>query len=73
MPGGPHELCSQFIAELEQLAPRCGLPSRLRDVGVPRHSLQQLAEEALQQQRLLVNNPRKVTLADAVELYQAAF
>jgi alcohol dehydrogenase class IV len=73
VPGGPHELCSQFIAELEQLAPRCGLPSRLRDVGVPRHSLQQLAEEALQQQRLLVNNPRKVTLADAVELYQAAF
>lgn len=73
VPGDPHELCNQFIDELEQLAPRCGLPSRLRDVGVPRHSLQLLAEDALQQQRLLVNNPRKVTLDDALALYQAAF
>jgi len=45
----------------------------LRDVGVPRNSLPLLAEDALQQQRLLVNNPRKVSLADALALYQAAF
>jgi len=73
VPGDSHELCNQFIDELAQLAPRCGLPSRLRDVGVPRHSLPLLAEDALQQQRLLVNNPRKVTLDDALALYQAAF
>lgn len=73
VPGDAHELCSQFIDELAQLAPRCGLPTRLRDVGVPRHSLELLAEDALQQQRLLVNNPRKVSHGDALAIYQAAF
>ncbi len=67
------EQCEQFIAELEQLAPRCGLPTRLREVDVPRERLAQLAEDALQQQRLLVNNPREVGLADALSLYEAAF
>ncbi len=71
--GDAHEQCEQFIEELEQLAPRCGLPTRLREVDVPRERLAQLAEDALQQQRLLVNNPREVGLADALSLYEAAF
>ncbi|UUQ65498.1 iron-containing alcohol dehydrogenase [Pseudomonas fuscovaginae UPB0736] len=71
--GDAHEQCEQFIAELEQLAPRCGLPTRLREVDVPRERLAQLAEDALLQQRLLVNNPREVGLADALSLYEAAF
>lgn len=32
-----------------------------------------LAEEAMNVQRLLVNNPRDVTLADALALYRAAY
>ena len=32
-----------------------------------------LAEDAMLQQRLLVNNPREVALEDALEIYRAAY
>lgn len=63
----------QFIAELAALSPRCGLPSRLRDAGVPEDSLPRLAADAMLQQRLLVNNPRDVSEADALAIYRAAY
>ncbi|MFR0689328.1 iron-containing alcohol dehydrogenase [Enterobacterales bacterium AE_CKDN230030158-1A_HGKHYDSX7] len=67
------DLTEQFIAELADLSPRSGLPSRLRDAGVPEDSLPRLAADALLQQRLLVNNPREVSEADALAIYRAAF
>lgn len=63
----------QFIAELAELSPRCGLPSRLRDAGVPEDALARLAADAMLQQRLLVNNPREVSEADALAIYRAAY
>lgn len=63
----------QFIAELADLSPRCGLPSRLRDAGVPEDSLPRLAADAMLQQRLLVNNPREVSESDALAIYRAAY
>ena len=66
-------LVGQFIDELAALSPRCGLPSRLRDAGVPEHMLVLLASDAMQQQRLLVNNPREVGEADALAIYRAAY
>ncbi|MDF3867704.1 iron-containing alcohol dehydrogenase [Pseudomonas denitrificans (nom. rej.)] len=63
----------QFIAELADLSPRNGLPSRLRDAGVPEGSLPRLAADAMLQQRLLVNNPREVSESDALAIYRAAF
>ncbi|WP_207885724.1 iron-containing alcohol dehydrogenase [Pseudomonas sp. 30_B] len=63
----------QFIAELAELSPRCGLPSRLRDAGVPEDSLPRLAADAMLQQRLLVNNPREVSERDALAIYRAAY
>ncbi len=35
--------------------------------------LPKLASEAMLQQRLLVNNPREVTEADALAIYRAAY
>lgn len=32
-----------------------------------------LAKDAMLQQRLLVNNPREVTQADALQLYESAW
>ena len=32
-----------------------------------------LAKDALLQQRLLINNPRELTEADALAIYQAAY
>ena len=62
-----------FIARIEHLMVLSGLPRRLRDAGVTRESLDLLAEDAMKQQRLLVNNPVDVTLGDARRLYEDAF
>ncbi|CDF81744.1 hypothetical protein PKB_0366 [Pseudomonas knackmussii B13] len=67
------DLTEQFIAELAELSPRSGLPSRLRDAGVPEERLPTLARDAMLQQRLLVNNPREVSEADALAIYRAAY
>jgi alcohol dehydrogenase class IV len=50
-----------------------GLPQRLRDVGIGRDNLGRCAAEAMKQTRLLVNNPREVTEADARAIYEAAW
>ncbi|MBB6340339.1 alcohol dehydrogenase [Pseudomonas fluvialis] len=70
---GTGQRCADFIAELAALNERCGLPSRLRDAGVPEAMLPTLARDAMLQQRLLVNNPREVSEADALAIYQAAY
>lgn len=55
------------------LASDLGLPTRLRDAEVIESSLPVLAEAAMLQQRLLINNPREVRLHDALEIYQQAY
>jgi alcohol dehydrogenase class IV len=67
------ETCATFIEELAALSARCGLPQRLRDVEIPRDALPRMAADAMKQTRLLVNNPREVTEADALRIYEAAW
>jgi alcohol dehydrogenase class IV len=55
------------------LADDLGLPTTLRAMGIARDDLPKLADQALLQQRLLINNPRPVTLADALAMYQLAY
>ena len=62
-----------LIAALESLISEVGLPVRLRDAGVTQDSLETLASDAMLQQRLLVNNPREVTEADALNIYKAVY
>lgn len=57
---------SRLIDDLE-------LPTTLREVGVSEGDLTMLASDAMLQQRLLVNNPREVTEADALAIYQQVF
>ena len=71
--GDAYAQTEQFVSALAELSPRCGLPTRLRDAGVPADSLEQLASDAMLQQRLLVNNPRAVSEADALAIYRAAY
>ena len=49
------------------------MPVRLRDVSIPENALAKMASDAMLQQRLLVNNPRQVTEADALAIYRAAW
>lgn len=61
-----------LVRALETLADRCGLPSRLAEVGVTAADLDMLAADALLQDRLLANNPCPIDLGDARALYAAA-
>lgn len=71
-PGG--RAGAEALAEgLARLCAEIGLPPRLRDAGVPQDAVPALAEDAIRQTRLLVNNPREVTLADARAIYEAAW
>ncbi|MDQ0317290.1 iron-containing alcohol dehydrogenase [Amorphus orientalis] len=62
-----------FADGLQELTIRCGLPPRLRDVGIPHDALHMMADDAMKQTRLLVNNPREVTRGDALAIYEAAW
>jgi alcohol dehydrogenase class IV len=62
-----------FAEELAGLSVRCGLQPRLRDVGIPESALELLAEDAMKQTRLLINNPRPLTRDDAFAIYRAAW
>lgn len=62
-----------FADSLADLSRRCGLQPRLRDVGIPEDALETMAADAMKQTRLLVNNPRPVTYADALAIYRAAW
>jgi alcohol dehydrogenase len=61
-----------FIEHIESLIAGTGIPSTLREVGIEREGLERMAKDAMLQQRLLVNNPRLVTEADALAIYTAA-
>lgn len=62
-----------FVYFMINLMDASGAPRRLRDVNVTEESLPMLAEEAMKQTRLLVNNPVEVTQSSALELYREAF
>ncbi|MGH9617110.1 MAG: iron-containing alcohol dehydrogenase [Acidobacteriaceae bacterium] len=67
------ERASAFISELVSLTKEVAVAQRLRDVGVERSQLPTLAEDAMKQTRLLVNNPKPLTVADALRIYEAAW
>jgi alcohol dehydrogenase class IV len=45
----------------------------LREAGIEEDNLSMLATDAMNVQRLLVNNPRDVAYDDALAIYQAAY
>jgi alcohol dehydrogenase len=70
--GSAAEMVRAVIYWLETLPADLGLPSRLRDVGIGPDDLPALAEDAMKQTRLLINNPREVRLKDALAIYEKA-
>lgn len=63
---------ASLVEWLAELPVALGLPTRLRDVGISESDLDALAEDAMKQTRLLINNPREMTQADALGIYRAA-
>ena len=62
-----------FIAGIEQLIIDLNIPRKLKDVGINQKDIQMLADDALKQQRLLINNPREVNLKDVISIYEASY
>jgi alcohol dehydrogenase class IV len=67
------ERAEAFCEALAELSRRCGLQQKLREVEIGEDFLPTLARDAMNQTRLLVNNPREVTEKDALAIYRAAW
>jgi alcohol dehydrogenase class IV len=64
---------SNFIEAIAAHVITMPYAQRLREVGVKEHELEMLARDAMNVQRLLINNPRDVQFTDALSLYQSAY
>ena len=62
-----------MIEWFQRVAIEAGIETRLRDVGVEESDLDMLADDAMLQTRLLVNNPREVARGDAYKIYEAVW
>ena len=66
-------ICNDFIDRLENLSSLLNLPSKLRELNIPKEACVKMAKESMKQTRLLLNNPREVTEEDAFNIYNAAW
>ncbi len=71
--GGREPTAQGFLEGVRRVVDACDMPKALREVQVTRDSLPTLAADAMQQGRLLVNNPVELTEADALRLYEEAY
>jgi alcohol dehydrogenase len=61
------------IEKIKELISACGVPSKLSEVGIPQDAIPAMAADAMKITRLLKNNPRPITEADAIAIYKAAY
>ena len=73
IPTDPHEASELLATYFLTLAEDLGLQTTLRQMNIGQADIKMLAEQAMLQQRLLINNPRDITLDDAIAIYQQAF
>ncbi|MEP4431596.1 MAG: iron-containing alcohol dehydrogenase, partial [Hyphomicrobiales bacterium] len=66
-------VAAEFIERLGALNVELGLESGLQQVGISRSDIPKLASDAMNQTRLLVNNPRGIQEEDAARIYEASF
>ena len=67
------EAAEAAVKFVERLSDDLRVPRRLRDVGILEKAIPGLAEAAMKVTRLLANNPRKMTLEDANDIYKSAY
>ncbi|OTG78774.1 alcohol dehydrogenase [Acinetobacter terrae] len=71
--GSTDGLCDLFIDHMQNHLDKSGLILKLKDLNVPENKLEQLANDAMLQTRILQNNPRELQLQDARQIYQAIY
>jgi len=71
---GCHDgLTDLFIDHFNNHLMQSGLTLKLNQLNIPEDMLQVMAEDAMQQSRLLQNNPRELKVEDAYQIYQAIY
>jgi alcohol dehydrogenase class IV len=66
------EKAALLVQRLSELPVELELPTRLSQVGIGESDLAVLADDAMKQTRLLVNNPREIGYDDALAIYKEA-
>lgn len=61
-----------LVEMFKALGPELGMQSRLSELGIGHNHLPKLAEDAMKQERLLINNPREMTYEAALAIYESA-
>ena len=64
---------AHLIQEIDRIIASIDLNKKLREFGVKESILEELAKGAFSQERLNLNNPRKIQLEDALSIYRVAF
>lgn len=67
------EAADKAVDAMARLSVDIGIPTNIKAVGVTEVDLEMLANEAIKQERLLGNNPRKLTLDDIRQIYKNAY
>lgn len=67
------ETAERGVEFITKLSKDCGIPTTLTELGIPETAVDHMAKAAMNVQRLLKNNPRPVTEADAKAIYQSLY
>ncbi|MBP6113574.1 MAG: iron-containing alcohol dehydrogenase [Acinetobacter sp.] len=71
--GNTDGLCDLFIDHMQRHLDQSGLTLKLSELNVQQSQLETLASDAMQQTRLLQNNPKEMTFDDALNIYKAIY
>lgn len=71
--GNTDGLCDLFIDHMQRHLDQSGLTLKLSELNVQQSQLETLASDAMQQTRLLQNNPKEMTFEDALNIYKAIY
>ena len=70
----PDVASRRAVEAVQRLSHDVGIPGHLRDLNIPKDSIDLMAERAIESEaRLLVNNPRVFTVEDAKEVLRRAY
>lgn len=67
-----HEVVEKIVNAIQELSIKLNIPQRLRDVGIPKEMIPQLANQAINDP-CTPGNPRDVTVDDLIEIYNNAY
>lgn len=67
------QLAEESMQKIIQLMEACDMPLQISALDIPKDAINTMAEEAMQITRLLKNNPREMSLQDAIDIYNSAY